>query len=88
MKKLAWILAILVLHVSASATQAQADLPSVLGPANPVHSDTSRAIDVWVTNTEEHLVHVAEAMPESKYSFSPTAGEFKASKSSAAEQYL
>lgn len=77
MKKLPWILAILILHVSGSAIYAQVDVPSALGPANQVHSATSRAIDVWLTNTEEHLLPVAEAMPESKYSFSPTAGEFK-----------
>ena len=34
------------------------------------------ALDVWVTNTEKLLVPAAEAMPEEKYSFAPTNGEF------------
>ena len=37
----------------------------------------SQALDWWVINTEKHLVPVAEAMPEEKYSFAPSAGEFK-----------
>ena len=38
---------------------------------------TSQAIDAWVTDTEEHLVPLADAMPEAKYSFAPTGGEFR-----------
>ena len=34
-------------------------------------------IDAWITNTENHLVPVANAMPEDKYSFAPSNGEFK-----------
>lgn len=36
----------------------------------------SQAIDEWVTNTEQLVVPAAEAMPEEKYSFAPTNGEF------------
>jgi len=36
-----------------------------------------QVIDGWITNTETHLVPVAEAMPDDKYSFAPTNGEFK-----------
>jgi hypothetical protein len=38
---------------------------------------TSKVIDAWITNTENHLVPVANAMPEDKYSFAPSNGEFK-----------
>jgi hypothetical protein len=34
-------------------------------------------LDIWVTNTETHLVQLADALPEEKYSFVPTNGEFK-----------
>jgi hypothetical protein len=36
----------------------------------------SKAIDEWVTKTEQVVVPAAEAMPEERYSFAPTAGEF------------
>ena len=36
----------------------------------------SKALDFWASNTENRVVSAAEAMPEAKYSFAPTAGEF------------
>ncbi len=51
---------------------ASAQTPKLTAPHN-----LSEALDTWITNTEMHLVPVAEAMPEDKYSFAPTAGEFK-----------
>jgi hypothetical protein len=36
----------------------------------------SQALDFWITNTEKEVVPAAAAMPEEKYSFAPTAGEF------------
>lgn len=36
----------------------------------------SQALDFWITNTEKQVVSAADAMPEGKYSFAPTAGEF------------
>jgi len=36
----------------------------------------SQALDLWVTTTEKEVVSAADAMPEEKYSFAPTAGEF------------
>jgi hypothetical protein len=36
----------------------------------------SAALDFWITNTEKEVVAAADAMPEEKYSFAPTAGEF------------
>jgi hypothetical protein len=38
---------------------------------------TRQVIDAWITNTETHLVPVANAMPDDKYSFVPSNGEFK-----------
>jgi uncharacterized damage-inducible protein DinB len=34
------------------------------------------ALDYWITNSETEVVSAADAMPEGKYSFAPTAGEF------------
>ncbi len=36
----------------------------------------SQALDFWASNTENRVVSAADAMPEEKYSFAPTAGEF------------
>ena len=36
----------------------------------------SQVVDFWVTNTEHLLVPAAEAMPEAKYTFAPSNGEF------------
>jgi len=36
-----------------------------------------QVLDAWVTNTEQQVVPAADAMPEEKYSFAPTMGEFK-----------
>ncbi len=36
----------------------------------------SKALDFWITTTEREVVSAAEAMPECKYSFAPTKGEF------------
>jgi uncharacterized damage-inducible protein DinB len=36
----------------------------------------SEALDFWIRNTETEVVSAADAMPEGRYSFVPTAGEF------------
>jgi len=36
----------------------------------------SQVVDFWVTNTEQLVVPAADAMPEVKYSFAPSNGEF------------
>ncbi len=36
----------------------------------------NQALDYWASNVERRVVGAAEAMPEQKYSFAPTAGEF------------
>lgn len=40
------------------------------------HRSLGKELDIWVSKTEEHLVPVAEAMPEERYGFAPTAGKF------------
>jgi len=42
-----------------------------------VPGSTTQVLNEWVTNIEQLLVPAADAMPEAKYSFAPTAGEFK-----------
>ena len=43
----------------------------------PVEPHTvSQVVDFWVTTTEQLIVRAADAMPESKYSFAPSNGEF------------
>jgi uncharacterized damage-inducible protein DinB len=45
--------------------------------AKPVEPhNASQVVDFWVTNTEHLLVPAAAAMPETKYSFAPSNGEF------------
>jgi hypothetical protein len=46
----------------------------VVTPAEP-HT-VSQVMDFWVTHTEQLLVPAADAMPEAKYSFAPSSGEF------------
>src|ERR1700730_10409091 len=36
----------------------------------------SQALDFWITTVEKTVVATADAMPEEKYSFAPTRGEF------------
>ncbi len=43
-------------------------------PAEP-HT-VSQVVEFWVTNTEDLVIPAADAMPESKYSFAPSNGEF------------
>ena len=40
------------------------------------HRSLGKELDIWVSKTEEHLVPIAEAMPEERYGFAPTAGKF------------
>src|SRR5438128_2143200 len=68
-KKMNWILVSLLLACSSVA------LAQTEKPAEP--RTTGQVLDKWVTNTETTLVAVAEAMPEDKYKFAPTQGEFR-----------
>ena len=40
------------------------------------HLPVMAALDFWITNTESEVVPAADAMPESKYGFAPSGGEF------------
>jgi uncharacterized damage-inducible protein DinB len=65
------ILAITSLVLLSSFAVAQDQKPEVPG------ATTTQVLNEWVTNIEQLLVPAADAMPEAKYSFAPTAGEFK-----------
>src|ERR1700730_18127901 len=41
------------------------------------HRTVSQVLDHAITTVESQFVSAAEAMPEDKYSFAPTTGEFK-----------
>ncbi len=45
--------------------------------AKPEPKTVSQVLDRSVTNVENEFVPTADAMPEDKYSFAPTTGEFK-----------
>lgn len=49
-------------------------IAQVAKPAEP--RTVSQVVDFWVTNSEQLLVPAADAMPEAKYSFAPSTGEF------------
>ena len=49
-------------------------IAQVAKPAEP-HT-VSQVVDFWVTNTEQLIVPAADAMPESKYAFAPSSGQF------------
>ncbi len=72
MKRLTWILPMVLLVAFGSRAPAQTE--------RPLQQRTiSEALDSWITNTETHVVPVADVMPEDRYSFAPapTSGEFK-----------
>jgi hypothetical protein len=64
MKNAFRILSCLLITVSSYSTLAQARIT------------ISQALDYWISNCEKDVVSAADAMPEAKYSFAPTAGEF------------
>ncbi|MBZ5598580.1 MAG: DinB family protein [Acidobacteriia bacterium] len=46
-------------------------------PASTEHRSVSQVLDRGVAGVEQEFVPAADAMPEDKYSFAPTSGEFK-----------
>jgi uncharacterized damage-inducible protein DinB len=69
MKKMKWLWAFVFLACSSFA-MAQA--------AKPAEPRTSgQVLDHYIANVEGEFVPAAEAMPEDKYAFAPTNGEFK-----------
>jgi len=72
MKKMNSILTLAVLLGCTSVAAPQAE--------KPLYQHTiTEALESWITNTERHLMPVADVMPEDKYSFAPapTSGAFK-----------
>src|SRR4029077_12154360 len=49
-------------------------IAQVATPAQP--RTVSQVVDFWVTNTEQLIVPAADAMPEARFSFAPSNGEF------------
>jgi uncharacterized damage-inducible protein DinB len=70
MKKTNGMLAVLLLVASCRFALGQADKPGE-------HLAAGQVLDAMVTNAEREIVPAADAMPEDKYSFAPTGGEFK-----------
>jgi len=64
------VLAVMSLVLLNSITLAQSGTPEV-------PRSTTQVLNDWVTNIEQLLVPAADAMPEAKYSFTPSYGEFK-----------
>ena len=69
MKSSYWLLAFSFLFISSGPANAQKNTPRTI-------RTVSQALDSWITITEKEVVGAADAMPEGKYSFAPTAGEF------------
>ena len=40
------------------------------------HRSVGKELDVWIQKTEQHLIPAADAMPDEKYGFVPSGGEF------------
>jgi uncharacterized damage-inducible protein DinB len=69
MKRMNWLWAFLFLACSSFVTAQTAK------PAEP--RTTGQVLDHYIANVEGEFVPAAEAMPDDKYSFAPTNGEFK-----------
>jgi hypothetical protein len=68
--KMKWLFASLFLLAGWATSWAQASKPAE-------HPTVTQVLDRSLTNVESEFVPAAEAMPEDKYSFAPTGGEFK-----------
>jgi uncharacterized damage-inducible protein DinB len=51
-------------------------VPPESRPLPQAHLPVTVALDFWITSTESEVVPAANAMPEEKYSFAPSSGEF------------
>jgi len=70
MKAMNWMFAIALLMASAAGARAQADNLED-------RRSSGRVVDFFVSEAEKKVIAVADAMPATKYSFAPTAGEYK-----------
>ena len=64
------ILATLLILILAPSALSQKQTP-------PEPKTVSQVLEFWISDTERLVVPAAEAIPESKYSFAPTNGEFQ-----------
>ncbi|MDQ3009983.1 MAG: DinB family protein [Acidobacteriota bacterium] len=71
MKNMNWAFPLLLLLFSASVTWAQTAKPATATRA------VSQELNDWIASSEKDLVGIAEDMPEDKYNFAPTNGEFR-----------
>lgn len=69
MARVHWLFAFALVFASSHLALAQTGEAAPYRPAGKV-------LDDWVTNTEQLVVPAANAMPEDKYSFAPSDGEF------------
>ncbi|MGA8273737.1 MAG: DinB family protein [Candidatus Sulfotelmatobacter sp.] len=74
MKQIKRRLASLLFLACATLASAQTSKPAEHASTPPLSA--GEVIDSWISITETHLVGVADAMPEGKYSFAPSNGEF------------
>ena len=70
MHKMRWVVGLVVLLACSSLAFAQ-------GAKGEEHKTVGQVLSGSVSGVEGEFVPAAEAMPEDKYSFAPTAGEFK-----------
>ncbi|NOT62295.1 MAG: DinB family protein [Acidobacteria bacterium] len=62
-----WVTVFLLVSLASAQTAQQAVAPHTV----------SQEINGWVSDSEKELVGIAEDMPEDKYNFAPTNGEFR-----------
>lgn len=67
--RLQLISACVLLLASGAMSTAQSSKPTE-------RRSVGKELDVWVSKTEEQVVPAADAMPEEKYGFAPSAGKF------------
>jgi hypothetical protein len=78
MKTMKWLFGALIILTCSSIMLAQAS-------KSDEHRTIAQVYDRGLTNLEKEFVPAAEAMPEDKYSFAPTNGEFKGVRTFASE---
>ena len=70
MKKMKWLFAFVLVLAAGSLALGQDAKPAE-------HRTIAQVLDRSLTGVENEFVPAADAMPEDKYSFAPTSGEFK-----------
>jgi hypothetical protein len=69
-------LACIMIGLAVSAV-AQTSVPALKPKSKPVPRTVTQVLDATVRNLEHEFTPAADAMPEDKFSFAPTDGEFK-----------